>query len=600
MSPDAPSRAILSGHYTRSSVSAGPSLYRRHRPRTFADVVGQEHVVRTLRNAVEQGKVHHAYLFVGSRGTGKTSMAKILAACLNCEHGPTVEPCGRCESCVAIASATSLDVIEMDAASNNSVDDIRDLRESVAYAPVSGRHKVYILDEAHMLSPQAWNAFLKTLEEPPPHTIFVLATTEAQKVLPTVVDRCHRFDFGRPTVEQLAAVISRVAAEEGIEIGPDAVALLARHATGSFRDALGTLEQLVTYSGREVATVDVLAVLGVADADLLFGAMDAIGAHDARAALHAAARLASSGRDLGQVMRDLEAHARELLVVQTLEEVPAELHVTPDRDARLEEQSTRIGRTDLVRFLELLADAMKAVKDGADARTRVELALVEAAAPQIDPSAKALMARLEKLEAALAGDGAPAPPAAPAVAPPEAAPAPRPAAQPAPGPAAAAGDEPAAATAPEPPRAEAAVAVAEPEPAPAPAPVAGLDGMTALWPAVRDAVCTDNQLIGAALAEARPVDLRDHELIVAFDRAGAFNRRMVDTVEHRAVVEAALRGLAGRPLKISFELRDLEPDEAEAAAAPPPSEDEIVARFVTEFDAQEIVPEPDDDKEGQD
>ena len=176
------------------------SLYRRHRPRSFADVVGQEHVVRTLRNAIEQDRVHHAYLFVGSRGTGKTSMAKILAASLNCERGgPTVTPCGECDSCRSIADATSLDVIEMDAASNNSVDDIRDLREKVAYAPVSGRHKVYILDEAHMLTTAAWNAFLKTLEEPPPHTVFVLATTEANKVLPTVVDRCHRFDFSRPT-----------------------------------------------------------------------------------------------------------------------------------------------------------------------------------------------------------------------------------------------------------------------------------------------------------------------------------------------------------------------------------------------------------------
>jgi DNA polymerase III subunit gamma/tau len=380
-------------------VSTGPSLYRRHRPRTFADVVGQEHVVRTLQNAVEQGKVHHAYLFVGSRGTGKTSMAKILAACLNCEHGPTITPCGKCDPCVSIASATSLDVIEMDAASNNSVDDIRDLREKVAYAPVSGRHKVYILDEAHMLSSQAWNAFLKTLEEPPPRTIFVLATTEAQKVLPTVVDRCHRFDFSRPSVKEVAEVLQRVVDAETLQIEPSAVALIARHATGSFRDALGTLEQLVTYAGeRPIETADVLAVLGVTDAEQLFEAVDAVITRDPGRALRAAAKLGESGRDPGQVLRDLEVHGRELLAVQVLGEVPLELRLTPDRDRRLAEQAAALAQTDAVRLLDLVSAALEATANGAQARIQLELVLVKAAAPEMDPSMGALLSRLERLE----------------------------------------------------------------------------------------------------------------------------------------------------------------------------------------------------------
>jgi DNA polymerase III subunit gamma/tau len=394
-------------------VSTSPSLYRRHRPRSFSEVVGQEHVVRTLSNAVVRDMVHHAYLFVGSRGTGKTSMAKILAACLNCRDAPTIDPCGTCDSCRSIASATSLDVIEMDAASSNSVDDIRALRESVAYAPVSGGQKVYILDEAHMLSTAAWNAFLKTLEEPPPNTIFVLATTEAQKILPTVVDRCHRFDFHRPTADQIATVLRRTAVAESIDVPPAAVALLARHAAGSFRDALGTLEQLRTYSGPKILLDDVLAVLGVADAELLFATLDSVHAADPRRALHAVAAAVDHGRDPAGFVRELEAHVREVLVVQTLDlTVPPEIAVTPERDDLISDQAARIPPATLVRLLDLLAAALAAIRTGADGRTQLELALVKAARPAVDASTDALLERIARLEAALAAPYAAIPAAA--------------------------------------------------------------------------------------------------------------------------------------------------------------------------------------------
>jgi DNA polymerase III subunit gamma/tau len=375
------------------------SLYRRHRPGSFDEVVGQQHVVRTLRNAVEQGKVHHAYLFVGSRGTGKTSMAKILARSLNCERGgPTVTPCGECESCVTIASGTSIDVIEMDAASNRSVDDVRDLRERVAYAPTGGRWKVYILDEAHMLTKEAWNAFLKTLEEPPPNTVFVLATTEAHKVMATIADRCQRFDFQRPSLEQISEVLQRVAAAERIEAEDAAVAMIARSASGSFRDALGTLDQLVAYGGNQVKLKDVLELLGAADAELLFEAVDAVIAEDPKGVLLGVEKMARSGRDPSQFARDLLAHLRHLLVTQTVGEVPNTFVVTATDSGRLAAQANAIGAATLVRTVDELAAALTAVREGDDARMAVEIALLKAARPDLDPSTEGLLRRIERLE----------------------------------------------------------------------------------------------------------------------------------------------------------------------------------------------------------
>jgi DNA polymerase-3 subunit gamma/tau len=497
-------------------------------------------------------------------------------------NGPTIEPCGVCDSCVSIANATSLDVIEMDAASNNSVDDVRDLREKVAYAPVSGRHKIYILDEAHMLSPQAWNAFLKTLEEPPPRTIFVLATTEAQKVLPTVVDRCHRFDFGRPTVEQVATVLSRVAQQESIAIDAPAIALIARHATGSFRDALGTLEQLVTYAGEgRIDAADVLAVLGVADAEQLFDAVQAVIDRDAAHALRAAARLAESGRDAGQVLRDLEVHARELLTVQVLDEVPAELRVTPERDQRLADQAAALHQTDAVRLLDLVSAALEATTNGAQARIQLELVLVKGAAPELDPSVSALQARIERLEAG--GTGRPAPKAV----------------------ARAVADE-----RPSPPPVEARVATggggvqaapaieADPdpelepdvEPAREPVPMTvgelTLDTAAKLWPAVVETVKQGNAMLAALLADARAVAVGEQELTLAFPTGAAFLKRKAEQDENRRVAADAWRSVTGQPMALRYELRD---DVAAVDGEPTLSGEELVRRFMEEFDAEEII-----------
>jgi DNA polymerase-3 subunit gamma/tau len=563
--------------------SDSTSLYRRHRPGSFDEVVGQQHVVRTLRNAVEQGKVHHAYLFVGSRGTGKTSMAKILARSLNCERGgPTTTPCGECESCLTIAAGTSIDVIEMDAASNRSVDDVRDLRERVAYAPAGGRWKVYILDEAHMLTKEAWNAFLKTLEEPPPNTVFVLATTEAHKVMATIADRCQRFDFQRPSIEQISEVLERVAAAEGIEVEKGATAMIARSASGSFRDALGTLDQLVAFGGERVELDAVMELIGAADAEMLFETVDAVIAEDPRGVLLGVDGMARSGRDPAQFARDLLGHLRHLLVIQTVGEVPATFVVTASDEGRLSAQAAAIGPATLVRTIDELAAALTAVREGDDARLAVEIALLKAARPDIDPSTEGLLRRVERLEGRFdkgeraagpvaAGDPPPPPvakassEAGPPTAPPAAAPTPD--------------NAPNAVEAAEPPPPD--ETEAEPE-------GLELDELVRIWPAVLDRLRETSPALAATFDGARPVGLDEDGLKIGFPAKFTFNKRKAEAPDKRDQVADAIESVAGTRLRPVYVLLDGE-DAAEGGEEQAEVDHEaLVEKLKSEFNAEEV------------
>ena len=594
------------------------SLYRRHRPRTFDSVVGQQHIVRTLRNAIELDRVHHAYLFVGSRGTGKTSMAKLLACALNAEGGARADFDPDSPAAKAIMAGTSLDVVEMDAASNNSVDDIRELRENVALAPMQGGKRVYILDEAHMLTPAAWNAFLKTLEEPPQHVVFVLATTEAHKVPATIIDRCHRFDFQRPSLEQIAGVVRRAASEEGIQIPDAAVGMLARAATGSFRDALGTLEQLVTYGGNEVKLDHVLEILGVADAELILAAGEALADRDPRAALLTVQSLSESGRDFTQFMRDLSAHLRHLFVVQTLGHVPDSFSVTAEQTDRLGAQADGLAQGEILRALDFLAAAIAAVKDGSEPRIQLEMALLKATQPQADLSLQALMFRLDQLEAAPGGtasaSAAPREAATPAAAgrsdssarqasgtpasdsaastAASAAPAQRPESTGTPATASATSASAAAApaSAGSAPTATAAAVASHVEPQPVAS--VELEQVVALWPAVAETVAEQNGMLSAALCAATPTALDADRLTIAFPADAAFVKKKAE--QGRDLVANAVRGLTGQSLTLAFELSD---GVMPAAGPATLDHDELIERLRAEFDAEEVFDVPDEEKD---
>ncbi len=410
-------------------------LYRKYRPQVFSDVVGQDHITRTLQQELESGKLSHAYLFTGSRGTGKTTCAKILAKAVNCLHPENGNPCNKCEVCRGIDSGAILDVVEIDAASNNGVDNIRDIRDEASFAPVNCRYRVYIIDEVHMLSIGAFNALLKTLEEPPAHVKFILATTEVHKLPVTILSRCQRFDFHRVSPEAMLSRMQTIASQEGFTLDDDAGMLIARLADGGMRDALSTLDQCIGRD-RHVTAQLVTDVAGITGRDHLFALAAALASHDTASAMEQLNDLHSQSLDMERLCGDLVQHFRNLMIVKTVRRAENVLICTAQELEQYRAQSATMTLETILYAIDLLQETAVTMKKGVNRRVEMELALIRLADPALSTDTDALLTRIAALERAVR-TGAPVPvapapqPAQPVAAPaasqPETAPAPQPA-----------------------------------------------------------------------------------------------------------------------------------------------------------------------------
>ena len=527
----------------RGDSMAYVALYRKWRPETFKDLVGQEHISRTLSNAITSGRIGHAYLFSGPRGTGKTSTAKILARALNCEHGPTPDPCGQCEPCRKIGDGSSMDVFEIDAASNRGIDEIRDLRETVNFAPVDGKYKVYIIDEVHMLTTEAFNALLKTLEEPPAHVVFILATTEAHKVPPTIQSRCQRYDFRRITVAEIESRLTHIVREMGLEAEAEALSMIALQADGGLRDALSILDQCASLSEGTVTADRVRRILGLVGHEWIYKLTVALAGRKTQEILTILAELLQEGQDLKQILVELILHLRSLMIYQAAGALE-DMDLYEEKQDALEEQSKLFPAEKIMQMIGRLHEALSELKWSPQPRITVEVALlslcrheaavaqvgtVQAAAASVDEARLAqLEAKLAQVTAALAkGAAVPAQPVASG-----ARKAPRPSA---------------------------------PRPmVPAGEPVGTLtadDAGIGLWQGLLQELKAQNKApVLACLQQGRFVGMNQSQFVIAF---GNSLMASLTSRNYRALCEGILANLAGRPLRLVARGED-------APVAPPP------------------------------
>lgn len=553
------------------------ALYRKHRPDSFDGIVGQDMVIRTLKNQIKNGQIAHAYLFCGPRGTGKTSTAKVFSKAINCENIKEDGPCGVCDVCESMASGSNMDIIEIDAASNNSVDDVRDLREKVKFPPTKGSYKVYIIDEVHMLSQGAFNALLKTLEEPPKHVVFILATTEPHKLPATILSRCQRFDFKRIGQGTIVEWIRSIAQKEGLDIEESALYSIARQAEGGARDALSLLDQSMGLYGKKISNEGILSILGTASQDFLFTTVDDLIAGRVQGLLEAINKLVDNGKDLSVFVKGLNGHLRDMLVAKLCDK-PSDLI---DRESseldRLINQAQGASETRLVRAVEILSELLAYIKKSSQPRILLELALIKICRPSQEDSYDALIDRIELLEKQVKDNSQRLPrQMTEAVAVYEKEPSPN-----------ASIDiverVPAKEDYESDPGPESSL---EPDSIPMPkdeGAKAKVKDPMANWPQILELVRKDRIAIYGLLADAKP-RLKENRLILYFPPMQGFYAAAIDKEDNKAYLEGLIKQLTGTDLRLKCLIEDEDMIEAETVE----DEDYIVKKAIEIFGADSV------------